>query len=118
MLLREAGLLLLDIAVIIFSMTGALWIRHDFHLLDIEPTFFDTIRSYLFVNLICTVLIFAIMKLYSSLWRFASIVELKNVILATVLSTLLQSMGMWYMELPIPRSYPFLYLLLLWFFCG
>lgn len=113
MLLREAGLLLLDIAVIIFSMTGALWIRHDFHLLDIEPTFFDTIRSYLFVNLICTVLIFAIMKLYSSLWRFASIVELKNVILATILSTLLQCMGMWYMDLPIPRSYPFLYLLLL-----
>lgn len=113
MLVREAGLVFLDILVIFISMAGALWIRFDFHFLDIEAIFLRTLRSYIYINLISTVLIFAIMRLYTSLWRFASIVELKNVIIATVLSTVFQSMGMWYMELDIPKSYPFLYLLLL-----
>lgn len=113
MLIRGAGLVLLDILSIIVSMTGALWIRFDFHLMEIDPAFMETLRSYIYINLICTVLIFSLMKLYSSLWRFASVVELKNVIIATALSTLFQSMGMWYLELSIPKSYPFLYLLLL-----
>lgn len=113
MLIREIGLLLLDLVVIIVSMAGALWIRFDFRFTDIEDVFWKTIQSYIYINLVCTVLIFWALRLYSSLWRFASIVELKNVIIATVLSTVLQSIGMWYMKLPIPRSYPFMYLLLL-----
>lgn len=113
MLIREIGLLLLDLVVIIVSMAGALWIRFDFRFTDIEDVFWKTIQSYIYINLVCTVFIFWTLRLYSSLWRFASIVELKNVIIATVLSTVLQSIGMWYMKLPIPRSYPFMYLLLL-----
>lgn len=113
MLLREIGLLLLDLVIVIVSMAGALWIRFDFRFTDVEDVFWKTLQSYIHINLICTVFVFWALRLYSSLWRFASIVELKNIIIATVLSTALQSMGMWYMKLSIPRSYPFLYLLLL-----
>lgn len=113
MLIREIGLLLLDLAVIVVSMAGALWIRFDFHFTDIEGVFWETIQNYIYINLICTVFIFWALRLYSTLWRFASVVELKNVIVATLLSTALQSMGMHYMKLPIPRSYPFMYLFLL-----
>lgn len=113
MLIRGIGFLFLDIIAILLSMAGALWIRFDFHFLDIDVLFLETLRRYVYINLICTVLIFAVMRLYTSLWRFASVVEMKNVIIATVLSTIFQTLGMWYNQLPIPRSYPFLYLLLL-----
>ena len=103
MLLREIGLLLLDLVIVIVSMAGALWIRFDFRFTDVEDVFWKTLQSYIHINLICTVFVFWAFRLYSSLWRFASIVELKNIIIATVLSTALQSMGMWYMKLSIPR---------------
>ena len=47
---------------------------------DIELWYVDSIVSAALVNTVGTVLIFAVLKLYSSLWRFASIKELVYVI--------------------------------------
>lgn len=113
MFFRSLALLFLDTLIVMISMVGALWIRFDFHLQEINPLFLETIHDYMFFNIAGTVVIFWILRLYSSLWRFASIEELKNVIASVVLSTLAQAAGMKIMEMPIPRSYPFLYLMLL-----
>lgn len=113
MLMRSAALLFLDILLIMISMVGALWIRCDFRFRSIDPRFLETIHEYLWVNIVCTVIVYTVFRLYTSLWRFASIEELKNVICAVLASTVLQSLGMKLLGLEIPRSYPFLYLLLL-----
>ncbi|WP_283230084.1 polysaccharide biosynthesis protein [Fusibacillus kribbianus] len=113
MMLRSMALLLLDVLLIIVSMAGALWIRYDFRFTVIEPQFMGSVRNYILPNIGCTLLIFWAFRLYSSLWRFASIVELKNVLFAVVISTVMQFLGMRLFDLPVPRSYPFLYLLLL-----
>lgn len=113
MFLRSIALLFMDIAIIIISMGGALWIRCDFQFSKIDSIFLESVHDYMFINIICTVLIYSILKLYTSLWRFASIEELKNVIIAVCLSSVVQTAGMKLMGCEVPRSYPFLYLLLL-----
>ena len=111
--LRRVALVFLDILVILVSMAGALWIRFDFSFTQIEPVFLESVREYLYINMVTTLFLFWLFRLYSSLWRFASVVEMKNVVCAVLASTLAQAAGMWILDLRVPRSYPFLYLLIL-----
>ena len=111
--IKGAALLLLDIILTIACMVGALWIRFDFSLTAIEPVFWESVSKYLWINVVCTVVVNACCKLYTSLWRFASIVELKNAIIAIVVSSLMQFAGMKLLHYPVPRSYIFIYILLL-----
>lgn len=111
--IKGTALLLLDIILTVCCMTGALWIRFDFSFGTIDPVFWKSVGDYLWINVVCTVLVNAFCKLYTSLWRFASVVELKNAILAVVVSSALQYVGMKLLHCPVPRSYIFIYFLLI-----
>lgn len=113
MLIRQIGLVFLDFIIIQVSMAGTLWVRCDFHFSEIEPRFIESIFSYWWINIICTIIIFGICHMYTSLWRFASVVELTYIVCAVLSSAVLQALGMKVMGLPVPRSYPFLYSFLL-----
>lgn len=102
-----------DMVLIAVCMFGALWVRHDFHIMEIDVEFIGNLCRYLPVNLCCTLLLFKLFHLYNNLWQFAGLAEFYNVVAAVVLTALLQTIGMAVMGLRIPRSYPFLYLLLL-----
>ena len=111
--IKGAALFLLDAVLVMACMVGALWIRCDFRFSSIDPVFLESIGSYLWINVICTVLINAFCKLYTSLWRFASLEELKNALIAILLSSFIQFFGMRLLGLPVPRSYIFIYTMLL-----
>lgn len=111
--IKGAALFLLDIILTIACMVGALWMRFDFSFIRIEPMFWESVRNYMWINVICTVLINAFCRLYTSLWRFASIEELKNAIVAIVLSSFAQFCGMKLLDYPVPRSYIIIYTMLL-----
>ena len=89
-IIRGTGLLLVDVCLIALCMIGALWIRFDFDYKKIEPLFLHSIEKYMWINIVCTVIINYIFKLYASLWRFASVEELKNVVCAVLISSFLQ----------------------------
>ena len=76
---------------------------------DIELWYVDSIVSAALVNTVGTVLIFAVLKLYSSLWRFASIKELVYVIEGCIASILLNIFFYFFTYKPIFRSYFLLY---------
>ena len=114
-LLKSAALLLLDITLVICCMVGALWLRFDFSFTKILPVFWQSLHTYMWINVACTVAINAACKLYTSLWRFASIVELRNAVIAILSSSALQYIGMWLLDCPMPRSYIYIYTLLLSF---
>ena len=116
--IKGTALFLLDIILTIACMVGALWMRFDFSFSKIEPVFWDSVSSYMWINVICTVLINAVCKLYTSLWRFASIEELKNAIAAIVLSSFVQFCGMKLLGYSVPRSYIFIYVSFLTAFCA
>ena len=111
--IKGASLFLLDIILTIGCMVGALWLRFDFSFTKIEPVFWDSVRDYMWINVACTVAINALCKLYTSLWRFASLEELKNAVIAIVSSSFIQYVGMKILDKPVPRSYIFIYVMLL-----
>ena len=102
---RVGVLLFYDIVVIFLAEMLALLTRFEFSYQNIDVQYVEGAYRYTVVNIILTVIIFAIAKLYSSLWRYASVQELFNVIVACFLSACVQSMGMHMMEISMPRSY-------------
>ena len=109
----SAALMLLDCVLIAASMVAALWVRYDCSFLNVEPMFWKAMLSYMPFNIVLTVLIFMYARMYTILWRFASIYELKTVLFAVFASTVEMELGMRLMGLAVPRSYPFLYFVIM-----
>lgn len=98
-------LFLLDIVIINFSSFLALWIRFDMSFGRINRIYLERAYDYWLIHTAITLLCFVIFQLYASLWRFASVRELINIICAGFLSMILQILGMHIMNFPMPRSY-------------
>ena len=110
--------LFLDVCIILSSMGGALWVRMDFQFGGIDTVFLQSLGKYAGINIVCTLLVFRGFRLYNSLWRYAGMIELKNIVYAVTGSAVLQVVGMHVLHVSMPRSYPILYLLLLFFLTG
>ena len=110
--------LFLDVCIILSSMGGALWVRMDFQFGGIDTVFLQSLGKYAGINIVCTLLVFRGFRLYNSLWRYAGMIELKNIVYAVTGSAVLQVVGMHVLHVSMPRSYPVLYLLLLFFLTG
>ncbi len=110
---RRTCLIIYDIISIwIASYMAILW-RYDFHLDSIPDHFMRPIELFLPINIPVTLVIFYIMHLYSSLWAFAGETELQNIVVACVISTLLNGIGMQFFKITtqaVPRSYYVAYL--------
>ena len=105
LLIRRLFLVVLDILIINTSSFMALWIRYDFSIEKINERYISELLSYVGINTIMTIGIFWIFRLYHSLWKFASIDELMNIIFATIISEVVQYVGMKLFHIDIPRSY-------------
>ena len=111
--LRIILLLIYDICAVCVAEFLALWTRFEFSIAQIESQYAKTALRYTLINIVVTLVIFAFFKLYSSLWRYASVQEMLNVVLACLLAACVQSMGMHMLFLNMPRSYYILYLFFL-----
>ena len=58
--IKGAALFLLDAVLIMACMAGALWMRFDFSFANIEPIFWESVCRYMWINVICTLLINAV----------------------------------------------------------
>ena len=98
-------LMVYDFMTICFSYLLALLVRFDFKFSSIEPKYLQgCYKSVLFYALFCVVL-FWFLKLYKSIWRFASYLELLRVILATAISGLIYPLIMNLFVGGMPASY-------------
>lgn len=111
--IRVSLLLCYDIGAILISEYCALLIRFEFRPSLIKEVFLASMLHYSFINVLCTLLIFTFFSLYESLWRYASVTELLNTVLACVLSSMAQVVGMYMLQYRMPRSYFILYMLIL-----
>lgn len=110
---RRALLLFLgDVVIIIMASVGALIARFDFSYSSIDAVYLESMYRYLPIHVITTVLIFYFCKMYHSLWKFISIHELGDIILANMISFFMQIAGFHLLQYPIPRSYFFAEILL------
>lgn len=98
-------LVLYDIVAINFSYFAGLLLRFDMRYSSIPPEYLKAfIRFAPFYTLI-TLIIFYVLRLYNSLWRFASFSELNRIMAATVITTVIHVVGITFLEIRMPISY-------------
>ncbi len=108
-IVRRGILIIYDILAMMLASGLALFLRYDFHYEAIEARFIDNAWKYLPYNIVVTLIIFYIFRLYNSLWAYAGVTEMQNVIIACMLSGGFQLLGLQIMDIYMPRSYYFLY---------
>lgn len=106
---RVIFLLLYDVLAVMLAEFLALWTRFEFNICNITPEFAEHAQHYTIINIVVTVCFFTFLKLYSSLWRYASVQEMLNVFIACMLAAGSQSVGMHMLMWSMPRSYYILY---------
>lgn len=113
--IRIAVLVIYDIMAVFLAEVLSIWTRFDFSLKSEQGIpFLETAMHYVWLNIITTLIVFAIMHLYNSLWQYASVQELLNVVIACLLGSALQSVGMHMLQWSMPRSYYILYFFFCW----
>ncbi|SHJ51229.1 polysaccharide biosynthesis protein [Hespellia stercorisuis] len=101
--------LILDAIFINVSSFLALWIRFNMHTSEIPIEYMTSVRDVAWVNTLATLVIFALLRLYSSLWRFASIKELVYIMEACAASVLANVLFYFLTYRTIYRSYFLIY---------
>lgn len=110
---RIVALVFMDVMSVFIASFGALYIRYDFKMGDIDPKFTLHWERTIFLNILITLVIYVVWKLYKSVWRYASATELLNIILATSCSAVAQYVLCTVTQQYMPRSYYPLYWFLL-----
>ncbi len=110
---RILALVLLDIMATVVSSFTALYIRFEFRFSDIDPRFLHSFEKILPYIILLNLVLFALWKLYKSVWRYASATELFNIVFATTCAAVMQVIGCHVFAQQMPRSYYVIYWFLL-----
>ena len=112
--------MLMDICIVILASVGGLVIRFEFNLLAVPKYYIGIVWETLPITLLTAILVFYIFRLYSSLWSYAGATELMYLTAACIVDALLNTVNILLnyreQEYPMPRSWYFLYGVLLWVF--
>ena len=77
---RRFFLIAYDTSAVIISGLLALFVRFDFVFPNIEKKYIDLFIKYAWVQILITIALFYIFRLYHSLWAYAGLVEILNII--------------------------------------
>jgi FlaA1/EpsC-like NDP-sugar epimerase len=116
LLYRRTALLIYDVLSVTAASFLALLLRYDMHVDAIPEEFILPVRNFLPLNIILTLGIFYMFRLYHSLWAFAGENEMQNLVIACFLSAIVSGIGLNLFKVssqPVPDSYYFMYLFLL-----
>ncbi len=104
-----AGLLMVyDALSLAFSYFIALWLRFDLRYTTIDYPYLEAWKHFLPLYILFSLAVFWYLKLYKSIWRFASYSELLRVSVATIISALFHTVGITVLYIRMPISYYFI----------
>ena len=84
----------------------ALWLRFDCRIsLMLESKFFEPFINFIPINTILCLIVFFFLKLYQSLWRFASFNEFSRIIAASIVTAACHCIGITIIFGKMPLSY-------------
>lgn len=98
-------LMVYDFAAVIVSFGIALWLRFDCKVTSVEPQYLTTYTKTIIIYALFCLVVFWFLRLYKSIWRFASYSELMRVILATVVTGVIYTGSLLAFHLHMPVSY-------------
>lgn len=106
-------LIILDMLAVVVASYGALYWRFDFSFDGQCMLYMEPATLLLPFDLILTLIVFWLLKLYKSVWRYASTNELINITAACILCFFLQIILVAVLPIQMPRSYYPMYAFLL-----
>ena len=111
-------LVVYDIIAINLSSYLALLIRFELRWTSVEQRCIEEVYNPLFyiLNIVITLVLFFIFRMYNSLWRYASIRELINIMLACLISAGLHVLSLFIRYPYFTKSYMIVYTILLMMF--
>ena len=113
LLIRRIFLMCYDVLAVFAASIVALLIRFDLNIKSVPFQYMDEVWRALPFMIIVTLVIFWLLRLYSSLWSYAGALEMMYVvsacILDTVVVTVLILLRNWGDMYPVPRSFYILY---------
>lgn len=89
---RRIILILIDLICIILASFLALFLRFN---REIPSYYFNILKNLMGLEIFISLVIFYLFKLYRSLWQFASINELKNILSAAVIDSIANVFFIW-----------------------
>ena len=98
-------LMVYDFVAVIVSFGIALWLRFDCKVTSVEPQYLTTYTKTIIIYALFCLVVFWFLRLYKSIWRFASYSELMRVILATVVTGVIYTGSLLIFNLHMPVSY-------------
>ena len=98
-------LMVYDFAAVIVSFGIALWLRFDCKVTSVEPQYLTNYTKTIIIYALFCLVVFWFLRLYKSIWRFASYSELLRVILATVVTGVIYTGSLLIFNLHMPVSY-------------
>ena len=98
-------LMVYDFAAVIVSFGIALWLRFDCKVTSVEPQYLTNYTKTIIIYALFCLVVFWFLRLYKSIWRFASYSELMRVILATVVTGVIYTGSLLIFNLHMPVSY-------------
>ena len=114
---RIVLLMVLDVFAVFLSEFFTLWFRFDMK--HIQADLFATFSEYFLVDAAVVVAVFVIFRLYTSVWKYASISELLSIALAVGVSDVIIFSYKHSLLLPSPRSFWLIFpVILMIFTCG
>lgn len=98
-------LVIYDIFAVNVSYLAALFFRFDIHISSIPPEYMQAFIKFAPIYTIFSLFVFHVLRLYNSLWQFASFDELNRIIISSIFTTLFQAAFMTIFMIRMPISY-------------
>ena len=108
--IRQMMLIVIDVVSILIASYGSLLLRFNGR---VENSYLQHMNTMIIFIILIDLAIFVINKLYHSLWQFASIVELKNILISTFSASAVNIVLYELIQKSLPRSCYIIYFLLL-----
>ena len=113
LLIRRIFLMCYDMLAVFAASILALLVRFDFHIMSVPPEYLDEVWRTIPYMVVMTLIIFWVLRLYSSLWSYAGALEMMYVVSACVLDAIVNAalilIRNWGDMFPVPRSFYVLY---------
>lgn len=114
--LYKCMLLIIDAVLINVATYLTFLVRFEMSFGNSNLEYIESAVMMLVINTIVTLILFRMFRLYNSLWRFASVKELINIIFACLFSAIFNIICYMMLALPIFRSYFVIYFIILFIF--
>ena len=109
------GLMVYDVLMVNVAYFVALWIRFDCRISEIPQYYLDAYTKFVPIYTVLCLAVFWCLRLYRSIWRFASYIELLRVVMSTIITFLIQVVGITFLFERMPISYYFVGIVLQFF---